>query len=164
MNIVRKLGSSRPSSEPTSDATNSTESTSMGDNVLALMHLRKVFNDLVRNSKSAEERDLKMYPVVKLFLKVSQSFTVEDIVNRFKEASQFVSMISSMLVQEIRMRAGFPSTDRAIFIHCEVTNLVILQLERFPPKNKSVKFRTIITEYHIFDIIFRNMPLKTEQN
>ncbi|KFD70218.1 hypothetical protein M514_17568 [Trichuris suis] len=117
MNIVRKLGSSRPSSEPTSDATNSTESTSMGDNVLALMHLRKVFNDLVRNSKSAEERDLKMYPVVKLFLKVSQSFTVEDIVNRFKEASQFVSMISSMLVQEIRMRAGFPSTvDAAVEI------------------------------------------------
>uniref|UniRef100_A0A5S6QX43 WD repeat and FYVE domain-containing protein 3 n=1 Tax=Trichuris muris TaxID=70415 RepID=A0A5S6QX43_TRIMR len=117
MNIVRKLGSSRPSSEPAASASDDAESASLGDHVLALMHLRKVFNDLMRNSKSPEERDLKMYPVVKLFVKVSQSFTVEDIVNRFKEAAQFASVISSMLVQEIRTRAGFPSTiDAAVEI------------------------------------------------
>ncbi|KRY48284.1 WD repeat and FYVE domain-containing protein 3 [Trichinella britovi] len=95
----------------TSGATcNASDSEKSSDHILTLMHLRKVLNELLRSANSSEDRDRKLYPVIRLFMKVCKVFTVEEITNRFKEAAQFVSLISNFLVQEIRIRAACPST------------------------------------------------------
>ncbi|KRX89878.1 WD repeat and FYVE domain-containing protein 3 [Trichinella pseudospiralis] len=86
------------------------DSEKSNDHILTLMHLRKVLNELLRSGNSSEDRDRKLYPVIRLFMKVCKVFTVEEITNRFKEAAQFVSLISNFLVQEIRIRAACPST------------------------------------------------------
>ncbi|KRY48283.1 WD repeat and FYVE domain-containing protein 3 [Trichinella britovi] len=98
----------------TSGATcNASDSEKSSDHILTLMHLRKVLNELLRSANSSEDRDRKLYPVIRLFMKVCKVFTVEEITNRFKEAAQFVSLISNFLVQEIRIRAACPSTVEA---------------------------------------------------
>ncbi|KRZ15735.1 WD repeat and FYVE domain-containing protein 3 [Trichinella zimbabwensis] len=89
---------------------NASDSEKSNDHILTLMHLRKVLNELLRSANSSEDRDRKLYPVIRLFMKVCKVFTVEEITNRFKEAAQFVSLISNFLVQEIRIRAACPST------------------------------------------------------
>ncbi|KRX89876.1 WD repeat and FYVE domain-containing protein 3 [Trichinella pseudospiralis] len=89
------------------------DSEKSNDHILTLMHLRKVLNELLRSGNSSEDRDRKLYPVIRLFMKVCKVFTVEEITNRFKEAAQFVSLISNFLVQEIRIRAACPSTVEA---------------------------------------------------
>ncbi|KRX23997.1 WD repeat and FYVE domain-containing protein 3 [Trichinella nelsoni] len=95
----------------TSGATcNASDSEKSSDHILTLMHLRKVLNELLRSANSSEDRDRKLYPVIRLFMKVCKVFTVEEITSRFKEAAQFVSLISNFLVQEIRIRAACPST------------------------------------------------------
>ncbi|XP_064637335.1 WD repeat and FYVE domain-containing protein 3-like isoform X3 [Lineus longissimus] len=108
MNIMRKVmgGHTRPVTESAAQS---------HDNVLGLMHLRKLFNEFRHppGGTTQKEQEEKLYAMLPLFIKVFGSSHSSDMTEKFSDILQFCSHVSKLMVSEIRRRASNQSTDMA---------------------------------------------------
>ncbi|VDP03797.1 unnamed protein product [Soboliphyme baturini] len=95
------------------------------DRILAIMHMRKLFSNLLRNPPPPRDIDQKLFPIVALLSKLTESFTPSEFSEKFKEVPQLTTWLGRHLVQEIRRRASSQSTPTAaiaIFTYFQKSN------------------------------------------
>ncbi|CAM1304230.1 WDFY3 (predicted) [Pycnogonum litorale] len=135
MNIMRKLlvgSSSGQVNKSTTGSSSSGGSGSVGSvaddpqvqaqhTALGLMHLRKLFTELVHTTHSklqaltlAENQD-KLYKMLPLFCKIFGNSPAKDIIERFEDIQLFCQMVSRLMVSEISRLASNKSPEEASF-------------------------------------------------
>uniref|UniRef100_A0A0N4Z392 Beige/BEACH domain containing protein n=1 Tax=Parastrongyloides trichosuri TaxID=131310 RepID=A0A0N4Z392_PARTI len=85
------------------------------DRKLILMHLRKTFDNLIKanfedNTITIKEFDFFNERLLPLFTNVTNLYGKTELVEQFPEIYLFMSKMTTLLVQEIRLRAGNNST------------------------------------------------------
>uniref|UniRef100_A0A0K0FFM9 Blue cheese (inferred by orthology to a D. melanogaster protein) n=1 Tax=Strongyloides venezuelensis TaxID=75913 RepID=A0A0K0FFM9_STRVS len=85
------------------------------DRKLILMHLRKTFDNLIKanfedDTVVGSEFDYFNERVLPLFTNVINLYEKSEIIEQFPEIFSFISKMTTLLVQEIRLRAGNNST------------------------------------------------------
>lgn len=114
MNIVKKIRGASTTTPPNSTSANN-ENGADPQNQLALMHLKKLFNEYTHPTEplSETERDNKLYNMLPLFLKIFGSCHSGEMNEKFWNILAFCQQISRLMVSEIRRRASNQSTEAA---------------------------------------------------
>ena len=81
-----------------------------------LYHLRKLFLDYLHPNESTvvEQQELKLYPMLPLFLKVFGETNATQMSDRFSDVLQFAGHTSKLLVNEIDKRMCNRTSQRAV--------------------------------------------------
>lgn len=112
MNLVRRVigigGRGRSNNEEIVSQTNQ-------DDALCLMHLRKLFMELLHSPEplTIKEQDAKLYQMLPLFCKVFCQAKPSTITERFGDACQFAAHVSRLMANEIKRRAANKSKEAA---------------------------------------------------
>ena len=111
MNLVRRvigMGRARGTNEGVVSQTNQ-------DDALCLMHLRKLFMELLHSPEplTIREQEMKLYQMLPLFCKVFSQARPSTITERFGDACQFAAHVSRLMANEIKRRAANKSKEAA---------------------------------------------------
>ena len=81
-----------------------------------LYHLRKLFLDYLHPIESTvlEQQELKLYPMLPLFLNVFREINATHMSDRFSDVLQFAGHTSKLLVNEINRRTSNKTAQRAV--------------------------------------------------